>query len=141
MNRYTMCVVGVLLGAACDDPMKPTEKNVRAAERAVAVAPKPPEVPRADDTRTNEPDRNGTVTPMDQGNSAAETTISAQIRKDVMADPSLSFTAKNVKVITMGSRVTLRGPVKTAEEKTAIGAVAMRTTGVTEIDNQLEVQP
>lgn len=139
MNRYTMCVVGVLLGAACADQAKPTEKTARAPERAPAM--KPPEVPRPDDTRTNEPDRNGTVTPMDQGNSDAETTISAQIRKDVMADPSLSFTAKNVKVITMGTRVTLRGPVKTEAEKTIIGAVATRTTGVTEIDNQLEVQP
>ena len=31
-----------------------------------------------------------------------------------MDDDSLSFTAKNVKIITVGGKVTLRGPVKSA---------------------------
>jgi osmotically-inducible protein OsmY len=93
----------------------------------------------ADNTRINERDRRDTTTPVDQGNSAAETSITASIRKGIMADESLSFNAKNVKVITVGSKVTLRGPVETDQAKAAIGQLATRTTGVSEVDNQLEV--
>jgi hyperosmotically inducible protein len=57
-----------------------------------------------------------------------------------MSDKSLSFTAKNVKVITVGSKVTLRGPVKSDQEKAAIENAARQATGVTEVDDQLEVK-
>ena len=49
------------------------------------------------------------------------------------------FTAKNIKVVTIGNRVTLRGPVATEAEKSLIETMALRTTGVGHIDNQLEV--
>jgi osmotically-inducible protein OsmY len=91
-------------------------------------------------TKINERDRHGSLTPMDQGNSRAETKISADIRKGIMHDSTLSFTAKNVKVITVGTKVTLRGPVKSEQEKSAIEALAKQTAGVTEVDNQLEVK-
>jgi hyperosmotically inducible protein len=94
----------------------------------------------ADNTGINERDRRGTTTPLDQGSSAAETNITADIRKGIMADDTLSFTGKNVKVITVGNKVTLRGPVKTDQAKLAIAAIATRTAGVSEVDNQLEVK-
>jgi osmotically-inducible protein OsmY len=94
----------------------------------------------ADNTKVNERDRHtSTLTPMDQGNSGSEMKISADIRKGIMDDPTLSFTAKNVKIITVGTKVTLRGPVKSAQEKETIESVAKRAVGVGEIDNQLEV--
>jgi osmotically-inducible protein OsmY len=77
---------------------------------------------------------------MDQGNSGSETKISAGIRRGIMGDKTLSFTAKNVKVITVGTKVTLRGPVKTEQEKAAIEALAKQAAGVSEVDNQLEVK-
>lgn len=94
----------------------------------------------ADNTKINDRDRHGALTPMDQGNSGAETKITATIRRAMMGDKTLSFTAKNVKVITVGTKVTLRGPVKSDEEKAAVEALARKTAGVTEIDNQLEVK-
>ena len=94
----------------------------------------------ATNTKINDRDRRGALTPMDQGGSAAERNITASIRKAVVADKSLSFTAKNVKIITTGSKVTLRGPVKSEEERTAIEARAKQTAGVTEVDNQLEIK-
>jgi hyperosmotically inducible protein len=94
----------------------------------------------ADNTTINDRDRHGALTPMDQGNSGSEIRITAAIRKGLMADSTLSFTAKNVKVITVGSKVTLRGPVKSDQERATIAALAMQTSGVTEIDNQLEVK-
>jgi hypothetical protein len=93
----------------------------------------------ATNTKINDRDRHGALTPMDQGGSAAERNITAAIRKGVVGDKSLSFTAKNVKIITTGTKVTLRGPVKTDEERSAIEIRARQTPGVTEVDNQLEV--
>jgi osmotically-inducible protein OsmY len=78
-------------------------------------------------------------TPADQGSSAAETEITASIRKGMMADEKLSFNVNNVKVSTVGSKVTLRGPVETHQARSAIGDLASRTAGVSEVDNQLEV--
>ena len=94
----------------------------------------------ADNTRINARDRNGTLTPIDQGNSKAEIGITASIRRGVMGDHSLSFTAKNVKIITVGTRVTLRGPVKSDAERTEIENLARQTAGVTDVDDQLEVK-
>ncbi len=94
----------------------------------------------ADNTKINERDRHGTLTPMDQGSSGDERRITASIRKEIMGDKTVSFTEKNVKVITVGSKVTLRGPVKSDQDKSAIGAIASRTAGVSEVDNQLEVK-
>ncbi len=95
---------------------------------------------QADNTRVNQRDRAATVTPMDQGNSKEELKITATIRQGLMKNKALSFTAKNVKVVTVGTRVTLRGPVVKEEERAAIESVARSAPGVREVDNQLEVK-
>jgi len=64
---------------------------------------------------------------------------SAQIRKDILAQKDMSVNAHNVKVITNAGKVTLRGPVNTAEEKHRIGEIADRNAGADNVDNQLEV--
>ena len=79
------------------------------------------------------------MTPTDQGG-GNDRDITAAIRRSVVADKALSFSAKNVKIITEGGKVTLRGPVKSDEEKTAIEAKAKSTAGVSAVDNQLEVK-
>jgi hypothetical protein len=93
----------------------------------------------ADNTKINDRDRHGALTPMDQGG-GNDRDITAAIRRAVVGDKALSFTAKNVKIITVGGKVTLRGPVKSDEEKSAIEAKAKSTTGVSAVDNQLEVK-
>jgi len=102
-------------------------------------APAAPAAP--DNTKVNQRDRNDqTLTPMDQGNNETDLKITQQIRKAVMGDKALSFTAKNVKIITVGGKVTLRGPVKSAQERTAIEDAARQVAGVTQVDNQIEVK-
>jgi hypothetical protein len=92
-----------------------------------------------DNTKVNERDRkDAALTPMDQGNNETDLKITQQIRQAVMADGSLSFTAKNVKIITNGGKVTLRGPVKTEQERNAIDAAARKVTA--QVDNQIEVK-
>lgn len=94
---------------------------------------------KADDTKQNARDRHDTLTPGDQGNSKDEVKITASIRKQLVAS-KMSFNAKNAKVITTGTKVTLRGVVKTEEEKAQIESFAKGTAGVTEVDNQLDVK-
>ncbi|HEX4340914.1 MAG TPA: BON domain-containing protein [Polyangiaceae bacterium] len=104
-------------------------------------APGPVAQGEPDNSRVNKRDRPSTSppTPMDQGNGEADLKTTQQIRKAVMADSSLSFTAKNVKIITNGGKVTLRGPVKTDAERQAIEASARKVAGEN-VDDQLEVK-
>ncbi|MDB4937351.1 MAG: hypothetical protein JWP87_4323 [Labilithrix sp.] len=93
----------------------------------------------ATNTKINDRDRHGALTPLDQGG-GNDRDITAAVRRAVVGDKALSFTAKNVKIITVGGKVTLRGPVKSEEEKSSIEAKAKATTGVASVDNQLEVK-
>jgi hyperosmotically inducible periplasmic protein len=95
-----------------------------------------------DNTGINERDSEGSLpTPMDQGGSEAELEITQEIRKAVVADDELSVSAENIKIITVGSVVTLRGPVKSSAEKSRIESIARSVHGVTRIENLLEVAP
>jgi hypothetical protein len=111
---------------------------------AAANPPRPLEpAPGAapDNTKVNKRDTNSAaLTPMDQNNNQSDLKITQQIRQAVMADGSLSFTAKNVKIITQNGKVTLRGPVNSAQERDAIDAAARKVAGASQVDNQLEVK-
>ena len=94
-----------------------------------------------DNSRQNQRDRSGeTQTSGDQSNSSDDIKLSAAIRKAIVKDKSLTMTAKNVKIISAGGTVTLRGPVNTAEEKTKIEQLATSAAGGAKIDNQLEIK-
>jgi osmotically-inducible protein OsmY len=95
----------------------------------------------ADNTGKNERDRSGeTKTPVDQSNTPEDLKITQSIRQAVVKDKSLTMTAKNMKIITAGGQVTLRGPVNSAEEKTKIEKLAKTAAGEAKVDNQLEVK-
>ena len=94
-----------------------------------------------DNTATNERDGSGeTKTSGDQSNSSADLKITQAIRQALMKDGELSTTAKNIKVITTNGQVTLRGPVKTAQEKAKIDQIAKSAAGGAQIDDQLDVK-
>ncbi|HEX8877753.1 MAG TPA: BON domain-containing protein [Phycisphaerales bacterium] len=95
----------------------------------------------ADNTANNKRDQSSdTKTPIDQSNSKADIDITAAIRRAIMDDKSLSMNAQNCKIITENGVTTLRGPVESQTEKDAIEAIAKRVSGVTRVDNQLEVK-
>ena len=105
------------------------------------VEKKPGTTADADNTARNERDRNAaTQLPTDQAENEADREISANVRKAVVADDSLSINAQNVKIVTSNGNVTLRGPVKTEQEKAAIEAKAKQVTGVHSVTNLLEVE-
>ena len=94
----------------------------------------------ADNTSRNVRDRNHqNLTPLDQGNSQADIDTTAQIRKEILAADDMSVNAKNCKIITQDSRVTLRGPVNSEDEKDRIAQIAARIAQNGNVDNQLEV--
>jgi len=102
---------------------------------AVAQETKP------DNSAKNQRDRAGeTKTSGDQSNSLEDTKVTADIRRAIVKDSSLTMAAKNVKVITAGGIVTLRGPVNSAEEKTKIEQLAAAAANGAKIDNQLEIK-
>lgn len=99
---------------------------------------KPVEV---DNTRRNSRDRDDRhLTPLDQGNNEADLTLTKNIRTAVRQTTGLSVNAQNVKIITRGGQVTLRGPVNSDAEKAAITAIVRRYADKGRVDNQLEVK-
>jgi osmotically-inducible protein OsmY len=80
-----------------------------------------------------------TKTPLDQNENQSDINITAEIRKRVV-DTQMSVNAQNVKIITQDGNVTLRGPVKTAEEKKRIEEFARSVAGETKVQSQLEVE-
>jgi hyperosmotically inducible periplasmic protein len=94
----------------------------------------------ADDTGRNTRDSDGaTLTADRQSNSKADVEITRQIRRAIVKDDSLSTDAHNVKIITSGGVVTLRGPVASSEEKMAVAKKVEKINGVRRVDNQLEI--
>jgi hyperosmotically inducible periplasmic protein len=96
--------------------------------------------PQPDNSGVNERDRGGeTTTPGDQSNSREDLRITQEIRKAVVANDELSTNAKNVKIVTVDRVVTLRGPVRNAEERTTLATLARGVAGVVNVQNQLEI--
>jgi hypothetical protein len=93
-----------------------------------------------DDSGRNARDRDGAnLTPGDQSAKESDVAITRDIRKQIVADDSLSTNAHNVKVITVDGVVTLRGPVKGAAEKQRVAEMAAEVAGAGNVRDQLEV--
>ncbi|MBA4016967.1 MAG: hyperosmotically inducible protein [Pirellula sp.] len=96
---------------------------------------------KSDNTGVNVRDRDAdTKTPIDQNENKVDIDITARIRKQVV-DTQMSVDAQNVKIITQDGKVTLRGPVKSADEKKKIEDIANSVAGAGKVDSQLEVAP
>ena len=67
--------------------------------------------------------------------------ITQKIRKAIHEDKSLSTYAHNIKIITQDGKVTLRGPVRSEEEKNNLQAKAVAVAGAENVTSQLEVAP
>jgi hyperosmotically inducible periplasmic protein len=82
-----------------------------------------------------------TSTAEQQSSATSDRQLTAKIRRSLIADKSLSMDAHNVKIITMNGAVTLKGPVKSDEEKQEIAAKAAEIAGGPDkITNQLTVK-
>jgi len=95
----------------------------------------------ADNTGRNVRDRSdATVTPGDQSEAKGDVAMARQIRQSINQSDQLSTSAKNIKIITANGKVTLRGPVKSADEQQQILDKVKAVPGVSSVDNQLEIK-
>ena len=134
MKRLTSIALSIVLGA--------TAAGFTGVARAAGD-----DADQATDANEYEPDNTGRnvrdrddqrPTSGDQSESEQDRKLSQQIRKAIVDDDSLSTSAHNVKIITIDGVVTLRGPVKNSEERTSIGAKAIKIAGAGKVKNQLE---
>jgi hyperosmotically inducible periplasmic protein len=86
--------------------------------------------PKPDNTKVNKRDRNaGEVTADQQKANATDQDLTRRIRQSIMSDKSLSTYAHNIKIISQNGTVTLKGPVKSGDEKKAVVAKAVAVAG------------
>jgi hyperosmotically inducible protein len=98
--------------------------------------------PAPDNSKTNQGDANkGAVTAEQQKMNPADRNITKEIRSAIYQDKSLSTYAHNIKVITQDGKVTLKGPVRTEDEKAGIEAKAAAVVGAENVTNRLRVAP
>ncbi len=84
--------------------------------------------------------KNQPTTADKQSNAQADRETTAKIRKAIIADKGLSMYAHNVKIITLNGAVTLKGPVKTDDEKNQVATDAASVVSSSMITNQLTVK-
>jgi osmotically-inducible protein OsmY len=90
----------------------------------------------------NQRDRNPNEPTADQQqNNRSDRDITQQVRKALEADKSFSTYAHNVKVITQNGQVTLKGPVRSVDEKRAVEAKAAEVAGEGKVNSELTVKP
>jgi hyperosmotically inducible periplasmic protein len=85
--------------------------------------------------------RNQAPTADNQSNAQSDRMTTAKIRKAITADKTLSTYAHNVKIITLNGSVTLKGPVKSEEEKEKVAAMAANIVSAAKVTDQLTVKP
>jgi len=106
-----------------------------------AQTPLPPS-PAPDNSKVNERDRDpGATTADQQKNSKGDLEITRKIRQGIVKDKTLSTYAHNIKVVTQNGVVTLRGPVRSNDEKVAIETIAVQVAGQGNVHNELELSP
>ena len=96
--------------------------------------------PQAPDNTAQNKDKSS-PTADNQKTNPADREITQKIRKAIHQDKSLSTYAHNIKIVTQDGKVTLRGPVRSDEEKANLQAKAIAVAGDGNVTNDLEIAP
>jgi len=137
MKKVGLLLTALLFVAACNsgktsDQAADTGSSTQSASNTKQTAP--------DNTAVNAIARGKIVTAKNQATgSKADVKTTRRIRRALVADRSLSTYGKNVKVVTVKGKVTLKGPVKSDREKMVIAEKAQRIAGAGKVDNELNV--
>jgi len=96
-----------------------------------------------DNTKVNQRDRNKAEPTADnQKMNAADQKLTADIRKAIVADKALSTYAHNIKVIAQDGVVTLKGPVKSEDErKSLVGKANAVVNNPANVHDEISVAP
>src|SRR5438309_10061658 len=94
-----------------------------------------------DNTKVNKKDRKTTEPTADQAkNSKSDVDLMANIRRSIVKDKSLSTYAHNVKVVSEHGKVTLKGPVRSEDEKRTVEEYAKKVAGDGNVTSELTVK-
>lgn len=93
----------------------------------------------ADNSKMNSKAENKTQSADQAKNNKSDLQLMKEIRRAVVKDKSLSTYAHNVKIVASGGKVTLKGPVKSAEEKTAVAQKATEIAGAANVTDELTI--
>jgi lipid-binding SYLF domain-containing protein len=116
-------------------PMAPQNNQTTAA-----VAQNNSTTSASDNTVNNRSDQPASATTADQqGNGKSDLDLTASIRRSIVADGSLSTYAHNIKIVVQNGVATLKGPVRSEDEKAAIEAKAAAVVGPEHVVDQMEI--
>jgi hyperosmotically inducible protein len=97
---------------------------------------------RPDNTAVNKRDRDASQPTADQQtNNRSDVSITRDIRRAIMNDKKLSTYAHNVKIVTQNGDVTLKGPVRSEDERKILEAKATDIVGANHVKNEVSVAP
>lgn len=131
LSIFTLIAAGLLLMTGI----------VRAEQSSVTYLAACCSGPASENTQRNVRDKdNTTLTPADRKETESDIEVTANVRRAMVEQKSLSVNARNIKINTRNGTVTLRGPVNSAAESTELERIAKQTPGVTQVDNQLEIK-
>ena len=116
--------------------------NVLAAPSAVALFVCLCGVPslKAQAPDNSQQNQGQATTAQNQSSASADRHTTAAVRKAIIADKGLSMYAHNVKIITRGGQVTLKGPVKSDAEKQQVATDAAGVVSADKVTNELTVK-
>jgi osmotically-inducible protein OsmY len=104
--------------------------------------PSDPQQTSPDNTKANQRDKDQSAPTADQQKmNPTDREITKKIRMAIHEDKSLSTYAHNIKIITQDGKVTLKGPVRSEDEKNNIAAKAAAVAGEGNVTNQIDVAP
>ena len=99
-----------------------------------------PEQRPADNSKVNSRDRNDSASTADQQKeNRSDRETARQIRRAIVKDKSLSSYAHNIKVISENGMVTLKGPVRSEEEKKTVESKAAEVAGQDKVQSEIQV--
>jgi hyperosmotically inducible protein len=98
--------------------------------------------PAQDNTKQNQRDRAAGEPTADQAkNNVTDRDAMQRIRKSLVGDKTLSTYAHNVKVISENGNVTLKGPVRSEDEKRMVERKAAEVVGADHVTSEITIQP
>jgi hyperosmotically inducible periplasmic protein len=124
--KHTTVILNVLFSAAA----------------LVSYGQTPDRSTKPDNTKVNRRDRNaGEATADQQKVNATDRELTRKIRQSIMADKSLSTYAHNIKIISQNGAVTLKGPVRSDDEKKTVVSKAVGVAGSADkVTDQISVK-
>ena len=112
------------------------------ASLSAAPVPQSNQQPAPDNSKTNQGDASqGAITADQQKMNPADRETSRQIRSAIVKDKTLSTYSHNIKIITQNGKVTLKGPVRSDDEKVNIEAKAAAVAGADNVTDRLTIAP